>query len=443
MPAPPLSFTVTGLGCKVAQYDAEALSAELEERGLVRLDRPDKADILLVNTCTVTTRADYQARQLIRKLARKYPGARLVVTGCYAERDQAVLEGMAGVDLVVTRNQRERLGALLAGEAAVSDPAAGDGPPTFNRVLTRFGDRSRPFLKIQDGCDENCAYCIVPAVRGPSLSQPGQEVEAQLRQLSSEGFGEVVLSGVHLGRWGEDLPGGQGQTLASLLVRLGELALPLRYRLSSIEPLEFTDRLLETIRGFDNLARHFHLPLQSGSDMVLRAMNRPYTARQYGERVAAILSALPHACIGADVIVGFPGESESDFEDTLLLVSGLGLAYLHVFPFSPRPGTPAAGMAGRPHGDVVRERSRRLRGLSAGLRREFAARFVGTAQQVVVLSVDSGSGEALGLSGNYLQVAFPAADVRRRQLIDVRLLSVDVDDGRLTGRVVASPDSGA
>ncbi len=440
MPAPPLSFTVTGLGCKVAQYDAEAISAELEERGLVRLDQPGSADILLVNTCTVTTHAGYQARQLIRKLVREYPRARLVVTGCYAERDQAVLKGIAGVDLVVTRNQRERLGALLAGETTVSDPAAGDVRSTFNRVLTRFGNRSRPLLKIQDGCDENCSYCIVPTVRGPSLSQSGQDVEEQLRQLSGEGFGEVVLSGVHLGRWGEDFPDGQGQTLASLLARLAELALPLRYRLSSIEPLEFTDRLIETISGFSDLARHFHLPLQSGSDAILRAMNRPYTAEQYRARVAAILSALPDACIGADVIVGFPGESEGDFEETLRLVSGLGLAYLHVFPFSPRPGTAAAGMAGRPHGDVVKERSRCLRGLSAGLRREFAARFVGTAQQVVVLSVDSGSDEALGLSGNYLQVAFPAGDVRRRQLVLVRILSAD--DERLTGRMVSLPDPG-
>jgi threonylcarbamoyladenosine tRNA methylthiotransferase MtaB len=178
MPAPPSSFAVTGLGCKVAQYDAEAISSELEERGLVRLEHPDEADILLVNTCTVTTRADYQARQLIRKLVREHPLARLVVTGCYAERDQAVLEGIDGVDLVVTRNQRERLGALLAGDTPATAPEG--ERPTFNRVLTRFGNRSRPFLKIQDGCDEECAYCIVPSVRGPSRSQPREEVEQQL-----------------------------------------------------------------------------------------------------------------------------------------------------------------------------------------------------------------------------------------------------------------------
>ncbi len=431
MPAPPSSFAVTGLGCKVAQYDAEAISSELEERGLVRLEHPDEADILLVNTCTVTTRADYQARQLIRKLVREHPLARLVVTGCYAERDQAVLEGIDGVDLVVTRNQRERLGALLAGDTPATAPEG--ERPTFNRVLTRFGNRSRPFLKIQDGCDEECAYCIVPSVRGPSRSQPREEVEQQLRLLGEEGFGEVVLSGVHLGRWGEDLADGEDQSLVTLLLRLQQLGLPLRYRLSSIEPFEFTDRLIETIAGFGSVARHFHLPLQSGSNAVLGVMNRPYTAEQYRERVAAILSALPDACIGADVMVGFPGERSEDFQATCELVGGLGLAYLHVFPFSPRPGTPAAAMAGRPHGDVVKSRSRHLRDLSAQLRSTFAHRFVDTHQQLVVLSVDDDDGEATGLSGNYLQVTFPAEGVRQRQLVEARIISAEGE--RLRGRL--------
>lgn len=439
MSAPPLTFAVTGLGCKVAQYDAEAISAELEERGLVRLDQPDEAEILLVNTCTVTTRADYQARQLIRKLIREHPRSRLVVTGCYAERDQAVLETIDGVDLVVTRNQRERLGALLAGEPAAADPADGAERPTFNRRLTRFGNRSRPFLKVQDGCDENCTYCIVPAVRGASRSQPLGEVEEQLEHLVGEGFGEVVLSGVHLGRWGEDLaPDSSDQSLVSFLSRLRDLALPLRYRLSSIEPLEFTDLLIEAVSGFGSVARHFHLPLQSGSDAVLRAMNRPYTTVEYAERVGAILAALPDACIGADVIVGFPGERETDFEETLQLVEDLELAYFHVFPFSPRPGTPAAEMPGRLHGNVVKERSRRLRDLSGRKRREFAGRFVGTEQQLVVLSVDD-DGAALGLSGNYLQVTFPADGARRRQLVRVRLLSAEGE--RMTGRMIHSTDS--
>jgi len=434
MPAPPQSFAVTGLGCKVAQYDAEALSAELEQRGLVRLDGPDGADLLLVNTCTVTTRADYQARQLVRKLVREHPGARVVVTGCYAERDRAALETIDGVDLVVPRRQLDRLGALLAGGGASgSAPAASGERAAFNRLLFRFGNRSRPFIKIQDGCDEQCAYCIVPSVRGPSRSQPQDEIERQLEQLAGEGFGEVVLSGVHLGRWGEDLGGGEASDLPTLLERLRELGLPLRYRLSSIEPLEFTDRLIETIAGFGAVARHFHLPLQSGSDTVLRSMNRPYTAEQYAGRVEAVLSALPDACLGADVIVGFPGERQRDFDLTMELVDGLGLAYLHVFPFSPRPGTAAEGMPGRPHGDVVRERSRCLRQQSTVLRQAFAERFVGTTQQAVVLSVDEDGGDALGLTGNYLQVAFPAGSARRRTLVDVTIHGFDGD--RLTGRI--------
>lgn len=433
MPASPRSFAVTGLGCKVAQYDAEAIACELEQRGLVRLADPEGADILLVNTCTVTTRADYQARQLVRKLVREHPRARVVVTGCYAERDRAALEEIEGVDLVVIRRQVDRLGALLDGAEASAGPSPTAGERAlFTRALSRFGDRSRPFIKIQDGCDERCSYCIVPIVRGPSRSQPPADVVRQLEQLADEGFGEVVLSGVHLGRWGEDLDCGAGCDLTGLLERLRGLGLPLRYRLSSIEPLEFTDRLIETIAGFDAVARHFHLPLQSGADAVLRAMNRPYTASQYAERVEAVLAALPDAGIGADVIAGFPGEREQDYEQTLALVDDLGLAYLHVFPFSPRPGTVAEGMPGRPHGDVVRERSRRLRERSAVKRRVFAERFVGTSRQVVVLSVDEAENRALGLTDNYLQVVFPAGDVQRRNLVEVVIEGFDGD--RLTGR---------
>jgi len=416
----PRSFSVTGLGCKVAQYDAEAVAAELEQRGLVRLEKAERADLLLVNTCTVTTRADYQVRQLIRKLAREHPEARLVVTGCYADRDKAVLEAIDGVDLVVTSGQREGLGSLLTG----GDPVETGVRPVFGRRLSRFGNRSRPFLKIQDGCDEACAYCIVPSVRGRSLSQPLAEVETQLRHFSDEGFGEVVLSGVHLGHWGEDLS--PPLSLEDLLGRLRDLALPLRYRLSSIEPLEFTDRLIAVIAGFNQVARHFHLPLQSGSDRVLEAMKRPYTAAQYRERVAAILAALPDACVGADVMVGFPGETDDDFRATLELAGDSGLAYLHVFPFSPRPGTVAAELPGRPHGDVVRERSRRLRELSTARRVEFAGRFGGTEQQVVVLTVDGDQGE--GLTGNYLRVAFPATGLRRRQLVRLPIVGVDGEE---------------
>jgi len=433
MPAPPQSFAVTGLGCKVAQYDAEAISAELEERGLVRRDRPEGADLLLVNTCTVTSRADYQVRQLIRKLVREHPGARVVVTGCYAERDQAVLEALDGVDLVVTSDQWEKLGALLAG----ADPAGETARPMFNRRLSRFGSRSRPFLKIQDGCDEVCAYCIVPSVRGAARSQPLDQVTAQLVHLADEGFGEVVLSGVHLGRWGEDLD--PALSLVDLLLHFRELDLPLRYRLSSIEPLEFSGRLIEVISGFNGVARHFHLPLQSGSDTILQAMKRPYTAGQFAERVAAIRAALPDACIGADVMVGFPGETDDDYRETVRLVEASDLTYLHVFPFSPRPGTTAATMAGRPHGDLVKERGRRLRDHSVERRKAFTSRFLGTVQQLVVLSVDPEADLAQGLSGNYLQVAFPAGGVTRRQLVRARLLAADGE--RLQGERCDIPDA--
>ncbi len=293
------------------------------------------------------------------------------------------------------------------------------------------------YVRIMIGCDKFCTYCIVPAVRGASQSQRAVDIEKQLAHLADKGFGEVVLSGVHLGRWGEDLSReGQdaGQSLETLLLRLRRLALPLRYRLSSIEPLEFTDRLIEVISGFEAVAHHFHLPMQSGSDAVLMAMKRPYTAEQYGERVEAICSALPDSCIGADVMVGFPGESEADDQATVSFVEGQGLTYLHVFPFSPRPGTPAAQMAGRPHGDLAKERSRRLRRISERKRREFAERFVGTEQQLVVLSVDRDSGDAVGLSGNYLQVVFPAMGVRRGQLVQSRILTAGEE--RLQGELV-------
>ncbi|OGL10884.1 MAG: tRNA (N(6)-L-threonylcarbamoyladenosine(37)-C(2))-methylthiotransferase MtaB [Candidatus Rokubacteria bacterium RIFCSPLOWO2_02_FULL_72_37] len=416
------------LGCRLNQVDSAQLQTALEARGFRTVPVEAPADVVVVNTCTVTARAEFSDRQAIRRAARVSPGGRLVVTGCWAQTSPGEVAGLAEVDLVVGNADKARLAelidGLLAGAGArvhVSDIAGARGveiPP-----LAHVGARSRAFLKVQDGCQHRCAFCIVPRARGRSRSLEPRVVLDHARRLVEAGHVELTLTGVDLGSYGADLH--PRTTLAALL--RGLAALPgLRWlRLSSLLPAYFTEDLLETLATSRVIAPHLHVPLQSGSDRVLRRMRRPYTAAMYRRLIERLAAAIPALGLGADVIVGFPGESDADFAETRALVGALPFSYLHVFPFSPRRGTEAAALADRVDGATSGRRGRELRELGRAKGAAFRERLRGSVQEVLVLETrDRGTGGLIGLTGNYVEVVFPGPDGRMRTLARVRVTGV-------------------
>jgi threonylcarbamoyladenosine tRNA methylthiotransferase MtaB len=427
------------LGCRLNQVDTHSLQGALEARGF-RAPRADEAvDVVVVNTCTVTARAEASDRQAIRRLARAHPGARLVVTGCWAQTDPESVADLRGVDLVVGNGEKHRLpdllGGLLGGVPAdriqVGDvsrlttiPALPIAPPA---------GRSRAFLKVQEGCRHRCAFCIVPRARGASRSQAPEVVLDQVRGLVAGGHREVTLTGVDLGSYGADLV--PRTSLAALLGAIA--AVPdLRWiRLSSLLPAYFTPALMDVVTGSGVVAPHLHIPLQSGSDRVLRLMRRPYTAEMYRRLVERLVAARPGLGLGADVIVGHPGERDADFEETAALVEALPLSYLHVFPYSDRRATEAAGMGDRVDEGTKARRSRRLRDLGRRKNRAFREALVDTVQEVLVLEARDAGGRLVGLTGNYVEVAFAGPERLARTLQAVRITAASDDQTR--GEMVA------
>ncbi|RLB97328.1 MAG: tRNA (N(6)-L-threonylcarbamoyladenosine(37)-C(2))-methylthiotransferase MtaB, partial [Deltaproteobacteria bacterium] len=343
------SFTTITLGCKVNQYESEALARRLVDHGWRRADGPP-VDLCLINTCTVTGRAAMQSRQAVRRAKRQGAG-RIVVTGCYAQVEPEALTAIEGVDLVVGHSEKHRIPALVQGlqEKTARRPAEAVVAPRspawpFEAVCDAVvGGRTRPLLKIQDGCDAFCTYCIVPYARGRSRSLPAENVLARIADLGAAGYHEVVLTGIHLGRYGRDLT--PASTLAGLLRRIDAAGDIGRFRVSSVEPQEFDSALITALTGSPRCCRHFHLPLQSGDDEILRRMGRPYTGTDVADLVLTFTRAVPGAAVGLDVLVGFAGETEAACERTYRMAAKLPLAYLHVFPVPPRAGTPAARMA--------------------------------------------------------------------------------------------------
>jgi threonylcarbamoyladenosine tRNA methylthiotransferase MtaB len=337
-------FRIVTFGCKVNQYESSGMAEALGRRGFVPPPPQAAPDLVIVNTCTVTARADQQARQTIRRLARQFPEAQLWVTGCYAQRAPEQISALPGVTRVFGNPEKAGLeetfspgSGKLASQVHVRE-FGGQEPFQACRV-SNFPGHTRAWLKVQDGCNHACTYCIVPTVRGRGRSLAVEDVVSSLESLAARDFQEVVLTGIDLGQYGQDLQ--PPASLAGLLLRLAPDAWPFRVRLSSLEPQEITPELMDALSGFPPLCPHFHLPLQSGAPAVLKAMGRPYHPEYFREVVLELHRRFPTAALGLDVLVGFPGETTSDFEATLNLVKTLPVAYLHVFPFSPRPGTPA------------------------------------------------------------------------------------------------------
>ena len=412
------------LGCKLNQADTARLETELRSRGMVPAAAAEEADLLVVNTCTVTGRADADGRQILRRLARLNPGGRLVAMGCYANRDPEALQSLAGVDLVSGGSDP----ALVLREAVRSFPGELTAEAQPYHAVPTVAGRTRAYLKVQDGCNLTCSYCIIPTVRGRSRSLPAPELEASLRRLIEAGFVEVVLTGVNTGAWGNDLPG--SPSLRDLLARLTAAPGLGRLRLNSLEPRTVTGELVDFLAATPRVARHLQIPLQSGSDRILARMRRNYRRRSYLDLLERLVSRLPDVGLGADVIVGFPGESEEDFLQTEELIRHSPLSYLHVFSYSARPGTDAAILPDAVPPVVIRDRARRLRDLAAEKGSAFRRRFIGRTLEAVTLDGASNDGSVRALTGNFFEVALPPGSAPGNALVDVEILEAGLERAR-------------
>ena len=442
------TFSIENFGCRATDADAAAIRHELLNSGFTLASSHDCASIIVLNTCTVTAAADSQAREAVRKIHAANPGARVIVTGCYAQRAPAELAAIAGVTCVVGNSHQARIPGLVREFAAgatqqrgagasdfipvnmlrgsiaepgrakiISDDVFGDPPVQVGPAAYMTGDRTRPILKVQDGCNHRCSYCVIPLVRGRSRSLPADQVISQIRALTDGGVKEIVLSGINLGSYGRDLaPRVELTGLVQKILR-GTSIESLRF--SSIEPQDVTEDFVSLVASSARLAPHFHVPLQSGSDRILKAMHRWYRSAHYAERVRVIRRVMPNAAIGADVIVGFPNETDEDFRETINLIGDLPFTYLHVFSFSARPGTAGATLGNTVPPSAIRERARALRAVARQKSDEFRSLQSGRVLRALTLA-RSCDAWTEAITGNYLKVRIPGRQAANRWL-DVRL----------------------
>jgi threonylcarbamoyladenosine tRNA methylthiotransferase MtaB len=421
------TFSIKTLGCKVNQFESETLEQSLVNQGY-RTAGGQEADLCIINTCTVTQKAAMQSRQAIRQAIRANPGARIVVTGCYAQTEPEAIQKIAGVHDIVGQGDKLRIPEKLPLTHAPKRPGA-HGPIFPNPGVSTLADfslqktqsRTRPYLKIQDGCNAFCAYCIVPFARGRSRSLPMESVLESMGKLKAEGIHETVLTGIHLGHYGLDLT--PRTNLADLLVAVEAAGQMARVRISSIEPGEISDQLIDRVAGSKVFCRHFHIPLQSGDNDVLKRMNRPYTRELFQDLVQRIHDKIPDAAIGADVLVGFPGESDAAFDQTITLIEALPITYLHVFPFSPRKGTPAHDFADQIPHSVVKTRCSALRALGKAKKKCFYRSHIGKEVEILIEGVrDDASGHLKGMTSNYIPVMVEGKDHLKNTLAKARII---------------------
>ncbi len=406
------SFYLENFGCRATQADGAAIERQLLDKGMARAEGFAAADVIVLNTCTVTSSADQDARTTIRRIHRENPGAQILVTGCYAQRAPEEIAQIPGVSVVVGNSHKHQLAeiadrtpgfvplqSLSTGEVIVGDIFAHTelmAAPVFDADTS--SEKTRPNLKVQDGCNNRCSFCIIPYVRGKSRSLKLDEVVRETRALAGLGYREIVLSGINLGRWGRDIEG-RSRFIDLLRAMLSETDIQ-KIRISSVEPMDWSDDLIELVAASPRICKHAHVPLQSGSDRILRRMHRKYRPWHYADRIQKIRAAMPTAAIGADVMVGFPGETDADFEETRTFIAALPFTYLHAFTYSSRPGTPSASMPNRVRGDVTRERNRILRELAAKKKRAFQEQFIGRELQAITLT-NFKNGRTEALTDNY------------------------------------------
>jgi threonylcarbamoyladenosine tRNA methylthiotransferase MtaB len=409
-------YAIVTFGCRVNQADSLRIEVDLLRRGALEAGAAD-ADVVVVNTCSVTASADQGARQTIRRIARDNPSARIIVTGCYATREPGAVAQLPNVVRLVTNADKDRLVEQVFGpadgrmeEATTAERfASGDGP-CGALIAPGLAGRTAFTLRVQTGCEERCAYCIIPSTRGAGRSLPIDAVVKEVERAGASGFKEVALTGVHLGSYGRDLT--PRTSLVELLRALDACAADVVFRVSSLEPMDCTPDVVSIVAGSGGrFAPHFHLPLQHASGRILGLMRRPYTLDSYRRLVDGIIARLPHAAIGSDMIVGFPGETDEDFAVNEEYLPHSPLSHLHVFPYSDRPGTEAAMMPSRVPAPVIRERGAKLRGIGASLARRFRAAQVGTVRPG--LTLEDGT---LVVTDNYLKVRVPPGHARNERV---------------------------
>ena len=496
-------YHVENFGCRATQADGAALEHQLEARGLTRAASPTQAELVVLNTCTVTAAADQDARAAIRRVQRQNPNAKIVVTGCYAQRAPEEIAALPGVTCVIGNSHKHQLAEIALsdlgqhirrdnqdedthqhGREGYRFSRTENTYPAQNLILTSAltenwqpkttsiyvsdifahtellaapvfeaaNQRTRPNLKVQDGCDNRCSFCVIPYVRGQSRSLPLPEIIREVNTLIDAGYRELVISGINLGRWGRDLaissqpsafsnedarqpssPDGQhqgGQRFESLIRAILKETSLQKLRISSVEPMDWSDELIALVAESPRIAKHAHVPLQSGSDAVLRRMHRKYRPWHYREKIEKIRAAMPAAAIGADVMVGFPGETEAEFEATRRFITELPFTYLHVFTYSARPGTPAASMRQQVPVQLARERNKILRNLGEEKKQSFMRSFVGQTVEAITLESNGLTSHTEALTDNYLKLQLKGRHDSNRWL-HVRVERLV--DGALTG----------
>ena len=445
-------FYVENFGCRATQADGAAIERQFRDRGLNRAETPAAAEVVVLNTCTVTSSADQDARAAIRRIHRQNPDCQIVVTGCYAQRAPEELAALPGVSQVIGNSHKHRLAelALPARHSDHDSPKAGSGTfvplaslteiqrPTDDQrpifvsdifahtellaapVFDAANERTRPNLKIQDGCDNRCSFCVIPYVRGQSRSLTLPRILDEVKTLVAGGYRELVISGINLGRWGRDLqPAVPFEDLVRAILDRTSLE---KLRISSVEPMDWSDDLISLVAQSSRIAKHAHVPMQSGSDRILRKMHRKYRPWHYREKIEKIRAAMPHAAIGADVMAGFPGETDADFEETRRLIDELPFTYLHVFTYSARPGTPAAAMRNQVPVPIARERNRILRHLAASKKLSFMQGFAGKTVDAITLNVCDGH-LTEALTDNYLKLQIEGS-LAANQWLKARITTV-------------------
>ncbi|MBO5895038.1 MAG: tRNA (N(6)-L-threonylcarbamoyladenosine(37)-C(2))-methylthiotransferase MtaB [Alistipes sp.] len=421
------------LGCKLNFSESSTLAREFERGGYLRVEPSEMCDVAVINSCSVTEHADKKCRNIIRKIHRRNPNAIIAVTGCYAQLKPNDIAAIEGVDIVLSNNDKgdlfRRVEELNSkGETEVYSCSAAD--------ITRFfaayssADRTRSFLKVQDGCDYKCAYCTIHYARGSSRNIPIADIVAEAKEIAAAGQKEIVITGINTGDFGRTT----GEKFIDLLRALDSVEGIERYRISSIEPNLITDEIIEFCAASPKFMPHFHIPLQSGSTRILGLMRRRYTAEHYKERIAKIRSLMPDAFLGVDVIVGFPGEGEEEFMETYHLLESVEASFLHIFPFSERPGTPAVTMPNKVQSRISTERVSRLEELSDRLHKQFAEKYLGSVRTALFESTEH-DGMMYGYTDNYLRVVVPYDASKVNTITAVRLKAFD-SEGNITSEIV-------
>ncbi|MCO4323538.1 tRNA (N(6)-L-threonylcarbamoyladenosine(37)-C(2))-methylthiotransferase MtaB [Mammaliicoccus sciuri] len=413
------------LGCKVNHYETEAIWQLFKENDYERVDFETNADVFIINTCTVTNTGDKKSRQVIRRAIRKNPDAVVCVTGCYAQTSPAEIMAIPGVDIVVGTQDRHKLISYIEDYKQSRQPINGVGNIMKNRKYEElevpyFTDRTRASLKIQEGCNNFCTFCIIPWARGLMRSRDPEQVVSQATTLVNSGYKEIVLTGIHTGGYGEDL---KDYNLAQLLRDLEQVENLERIRISSIEASQLTDEVIDVIDKSTKVVRHLHIPLQSGSDTVLKRMRRKYTMAHFSERLQKLHKALPGLAVTSDVIVGFPGETEEEFQETYDFIVKHQFSELHVFPYSMRTGTPAARMTDQIDEEVKNERVHRLIELSNQLAKDYASKFDQTVLEVIPEEKGSTDGELVGYADNYMKIEFEGDESLIGELVKVKVVT--------------------